>query len=198
MNIGIILLAAGSSSRMGKSKQLLLVKGEPLLTKTTRAAVESKADCVVVVLGSNFENHQTIIQDFAVDILCNDEWHKGMGNSLKKGLVHLQQLAKQVDAAIVLVCDQPYLKNETINNLITKYQSSKSKIIASYYSGAAGVPVLFDASLFNEIFMLPDEQGAKKIIQQHPDLLSTIDFPKGIVDLDTLEDYEEFLGCNTL
>jgi molybdenum cofactor cytidylyltransferase len=194
MEIGIILMAAGSSSRMGRPKQLLPIEGEPLLVRSVKAAVGSKAHELVVVLGSNYKCHREVIAGFSIEIIENREWQKGMGNSLKKGLSHLIDKNDSLDAVIVLVCDQPYLSSDLINKLIEEFEQTKSKIVASIYAGIIGVPALFDSSMFEKILQLGDEQGAKKLIQQHLANVKTVDFPKGIIDLDFPEDYESLLG----
>jgi molybdenum cofactor cytidylyltransferase len=198
MEVGIILLAAGSSSRMGRPKQLLPIEGEPLLVRSVKAAVGSKAHELVVVLGSNYKSHGEVIAGFSIEIIENQEWQKGMGNSLKKGLRHLINKNDSLNAVIVLVCDQPHLSSDIINKLIEEFEQTKSKIVASIYAGIIGVPALFDSSMFEKILHLDDEQGAKKLIQQQLANVKAVEFPKGIIDLDFPEDYESLLGNYTL
>ncbi len=193
MNIGIILLAAGSSSRMGQPKQLLLIDGEALLIKSAKAAILSRANKVVVVLGSNYQMHKQIIKDLPLEIIENTEWTKGMGNSLKKGLTFLMDQQTKLDGVIVSVCDQPFLSTININNLIDRYEQTRSLIIASHYGNIKGVPALFDTSLFEHVLQLNDQQGAKKIIEQHQSNIDTVEFPKGIIDLDFPEDYRRLI-----
>ena len=192
-----ILLAAGSSSRMGESKQLLLVEGEPLLLRSAKAALASGADGVVVVLGANEESHEKVIQDLKLTIVHNPHWQKGMGNSLKAGLTQVLKMAPQTDAVIVMVCDQPRITGDHLKNLIQKYTETRSKIVASTYSGAVGVPALFDKSLFPELFDVEDGMGAKKVLINHQVSIVTIDFKGGEIDLDTPGDYKNFIQEST-
>jgi molybdenum cofactor cytidylyltransferase len=117
---------------------------------------------------------------------------------LKKGLNHLLEKKPSLDVVIILVCDQPFLSASIVDCLIDEYLKTKNKIVACLYSDVVGVPVLFDSSLFDELLQLPDEQGAKKLIHQYKELATTIDFQEGIIDLDTREDYENFLRSNSL
>jgi molybdenum cofactor cytidylyltransferase len=192
-DISIILLAAGSSSRMGQSKQLLPVEGEPLLLKSAKAALASGADNVVVVLGANEKNHEKIIQHLPVTIVNNNDWQKGMGNSLKAGLSRILKSAPDTAAAIIMVCDQPKLTGSHLKNLIQLHIKTKSKIVASSYSNIVGVPALFDKSLFQNLLELEDEQGARRVLINHPDLIRTVDFAGGEIDLDSLADYRAFI-----
>jgi molybdenum cofactor cytidylyltransferase len=193
MTIGIILLAAGSSSRMGQSKQLLEIGGEQLLLKSTRVALQALPEKVIIVLGANESAHRKIIEKLPVEIVTNKDWQQGMGSSLKKGMKELLLTAPKLDAVLVLVCDQPLLTTEHLDQVIKKFNLTKSPIVASYYSGTAGVPALFDKSLFKKLLNIEDQAGAKKIILQHEEVVQTIDFPQGSIDLDTLDDYQAFI-----
>lgn len=177
---------------MGQSKQMLDIGGEALLLKTVKAAINSQAGFIVVVLGANEKMHREILTDLPVDILYNKNWESGMGGSLKAGLLHLRNIHPLLEAVIILVCDQPLLKGEHIFNLLSGYEQIKKPIIASMYSGTPGVPVLFDKVYFPKLMALPDDQGAKKTVLENPDDVFGIEFPGGEFDLDTMEDYNAF------
>jgi molybdenum cofactor cytidylyltransferase len=193
MTAAAIILAAGASSRMGESKQMLDINGEMLLVKTIQTVLDSGIRKVAVVLGSNESEHRSLIGHLPVDAVYNPQWEQGMGSSIKRGLVHLTSDEPFPEAIIILVCDQPLLRREHILNLVRKYHEMKKPIIASRYSGMPGVPVLFDKSYYERIFRLPDEQGAKKILLQSQHDVYEIDFPEGDIDLDTREDYDAFM-----
>lgn len=178
---------------MGQSKQLLEIDGEQLLLKSTRVALQSEAEKIIVVLGANEMAHRKIIEHLNVEIIANPDWETGMGSSLKKGLRQLLQVVPQLKAALVMVCDQPLLTTEHINKLIQTFTNTNSQIVASHYSGSAGVPALFEKSLFEKLLSVEDESGAKKIIQQHKEAIQTIDFLQGAIDLDTPDDYRKFI-----
>ncbi len=190
-NVSLILLAAGSSSRMGQSKQLLKIGDGSLLAHSVAIAIASTLR-TVVVLGANEEEHRKAIAHLPVDIISNVDWKKGMGGSLKAGLKYLLNRAPLTEAVLVMVCDQPLLTTAHLEKLRTKYETSFKPIITSYYSGTPGVPALFHNSLFSEIMDLPDDQGAKQIFQRHTNDMLTIDFPQGALDLDTPDDYKNF------
>jgi molybdenum cofactor cytidylyltransferase len=193
MHIGIIVLAAGSSSRMGRSKQLLEIDGKPLLCRCVEHALATKASQVVVVLGANEKPHRKVIEELPVDIVTNSYWKTGMGGSIKTGLNYLIQSGKELDAVILMVCDQPALTSDHLLRLIEKLEEKKKAIIASSYSDSSGVPVLFSRSFFSNLLLLDDSQGAKKILQQFPDQVEAVEFPNGSIDLDTENDYENYL-----
>jgi molybdenum cofactor cytidylyltransferase len=193
MDIGIIVLAAGSSSRMGRSKQLLEIDGQPLLCSCVNQALAVNPSHVVVVLGANEKPHRELLEKLPVKIVSNFYWKTGMGSSIKTGLNYLLQSGGELDAVILMVCDQPALTSEHLAKLIEKFQERKKAIIASSYSNSNGVPVLFGRSFFSNLLLLNDDQGAKKIVQQFPDQVDAVVFPKGSIDLDTEDDYQNFL-----
>ena len=192
--IGVIVLAAGNSTRMGASKQLLDVKGDKLLRRTVRTILKAEIDAVVVVLGAGERDHRRVLEDLDVSIVSNKHWATGMGSSIKRGLAHLRRNHSDLTAVIISVCDQPLLNADIISGLISGYRQHKKPVIASGYAEVPGVPVLFDRSFFDKLDALPDNQGAKKIILQNPADVHTIPFAGGEVDLDTMEDYNAFLA----
>lgn len=190
--LAILLLAAGSSSRMGQSKQLLPIEGEPLLLRTAKVALRSQVTDTVVVLGANAQKHEAVIKKLPVTIIVNEEWEKGMGHSLKVGLHHLIQSYPQLNAVLITVCDQPLLTTHHLDKLIDTYRKTKQSIIASFYKQVSGVPALFDQSLFSQLQLLDDHQGAKKIIEMNKHLVYPVAFVDGAIDLDTWEEYMHF------
>lgn len=193
MNSGAIILAAGSSSRMGQSKQMLDIGGKKLLVKTIQTILDGGISNVVIVLGSDEARHRQLLKSLPVDIVNNLRWEKGMGSSIKAGLEHLTSKHPMLEIIIVSVCDQPLLRLENISKLISQHQQTRKPIIASRYSMMPGVPVLFHKTYFQKLAALADDQGAKKIILQNPADVAEVDFPGGEVDLDTRQDYEAFL-----
>jgi len=178
---------------MGRSKQLLEIEGEPLLCRCVKVAQAVNSNQVVVILGANEKAHRDIIDKLPVHIISNYYWKTGMGSSIKTGINYLIQEVSELEAVIIMVCDQPALTTEHLEKLIQKFNQTKKSIIASSYSNANGVPVLFGRSFFSNLLLLSDDQGAKKIIQQFPGQVAIVEFPKGSFDLDTEEDYQNYL-----
>lgn len=191
--IGIIILAAGSSSRLGQAKQLLKFKEKTLLEISLHAAHGSMADQMVLVLGANLNQIQQEINLAPYEVVINNDWNSGMASSIQTGLRHLLHQQK-FDAVILMISDQPFIEPNTINSLINKYLNSKKGIITSTYQDTFGVPVLFDQKYFNELLELKSKEGAKKIIYKHLDDIEKVDFPKGAVDIDTPEDYAKLIN----
>jgi molybdenum cofactor cytidylyltransferase len=189
-NIGIVILAAGTSSRLGEPKQLLQYQDKNLLQHTIDAAVNSNAKTVIVVLGANAELISKEIDKTKVHVVGNNEWKEGMASSVRTGLSTLQKGSPSTNAVIFMVCDQPFVSSSLINNLINTHLDTGKPIVTCNYGETIGPPALFHKNLFDKLMELKGDVGARKIIQQHGDQVATILFTKGKIDIDTNEDYE--------
>ena len=186
--IGTIILAAGASSRLGRSKQLLSIKGKKLLRHACEVALDSSGDAVIVVLGHDAPSHQSEIQELPVYGVVNEEWKNGIGSSIKSGLRHLLKVSSDIDAAVIMVCDQPHVTSLHLNRLIEVYRKTAAPVVASSYAATVGVPALFDRRLFSDMLNIDDTSGAKKLIQINSGQAETIALPLGEFDIDTPED----------
>lgn len=189
-NIGIILLAAGASSRFHQNKLTLVIENDTLIEKTLKAAANSEASEILVVTGAYQEIKDKISSKDRINIVENINWEKGIGSSIKCGLQNMLNENPFLNAVIISVCDQPFLSSEIIDGLINTYKKTKKMIIASAYVDSIGVPVLYDKRLFGDLLNIPDKQGAKKYVIEKvaEDNIATFPFPKGEIDIDTIED----------
>jgi molybdenum cofactor cytidylyltransferase len=190
---GIIILAAGASTRLGEPKQQLLYKGRTLLQHAVDAAVESMAQLVIVVLGANAEVIKNNITNQGVTIIHNKDWEEGMASSIRTGITELQKLSPDIDDAILMLCDQPFVDVALLNNLMLNKQQTSKPIIACAYNNTVGPPALFDKTYFNALLSLKGQEGAKKLLMKYRDKVFTIPFDKGAIDIDTAADYAKIV-----
>ena len=184
---GILILAAGSSSRLGTAKQSLEYKGQTLLQRAVQTALSSNAELIAVILGANAETLRTTIHE-PVNIFLNPYWEEGMASSIRYGLNELIKADPRLTSVILMLCDQPYVDETIINQLME--QAAPGKIIASAYNGTIGPPALFDREFFPNLLSLFGHEGAKSILLNHPQAVISIPFPLGGIDIDTLTDYD--------
>jgi len=177
---------------LGFPKQMLLYKGKTLLELAIEAGLKSKCSPVNVVLGANFEIIEKGIKKYAINIIYNPDWAEGMASSIRSAINTIQQ-NKEIDNVVITLCDQPFVTRAIIDNLLYRQQETGKKIVASNYNNILGVPALFSRSFFNELLLLQGRDGAKKILNNHPDDIATIPFDKGSIDIDTLADYEDLI-----
>lgn len=189
-NCTAIILAAGQSSRLGEPKQLLKYQNTTLLQYAIYIAKQSVVQSVIVVLGSNADIILNEIDPAGIHIVKNDHWQSGMASTIRCGVQSLQRLDSNIDAAILMVCDQPFVTPDLLNSLMEKQKETRKPIIASQYGGTIGTPALFHHRFFSELINLEGDAGAKKIMTQNDNLLATVPFPQGSIDIDTKDDYE--------
>jgi molybdenum cofactor cytidylyltransferase len=191
---GIIILAAGASARLGEPKQQLLYKGKTLLQHAVDAAVESMAQLVIVVLGANAEVIKNDITKHGVTVIHNKDWEEGMASSIRAGIKELQKSSPDIDDAILMLCDQPFVDAALLNSLMLNKHPTSKPIIACAYNNTVGPPALFDKTYFNALLSLNGQEGAKKLLMKYRDKVFTIRFDKGAIDIDTVEDYAKILN----
>lgn len=193
--IGIIILAAGASTRMnGVPKQLLEFEGKTLLRRAAEIALSCcVARPIVVVLGANASKLLPEIKDLPVLPTINENWASGMGSSIKTGLSVLLAENTDIEAAILMLCDQPFVTPETLNRLVETYQKTKSPIVACQYADTTGVPALFAREMFAELSNLQGDVGAKAVIKKHPADIVQMPTPEAAFDVDTQADFQKLL-----
>jgi molybdenum cofactor cytidylyltransferase len=190
--IGLLLLAAGASTRMGTPKQLLVYEGQTLLRRAANAALASLCHTVVVVLGANREKVKREIADLPIELVINEQWANGMATSICTGLEHLSARAN-TSAVVVMLCDQPLVDSRTINALITTYRATGAPLVAAKYNDTYGVPALFSRQLYPALQTLAGAQGAKSIILANSARLVEVPAPEAAFDIDTASDYERLI-----
>ncbi|KAA5540358.1 nucleotidyltransferase family protein [Adhaeribacter rhizoryzae] len=190
-SVGLILLAAGSSSRLGEPKQNLLYEGQPLLQRAIQTALASSCEPVLVILGSNAEAFQASLNDLPVQTIFNPDWQEGMASSIRQGILALNQMAPDLDGAIIMVCDQPFVTTALLNDIVEQKRLHGHGIIACSYHNTLGTPALFDKQFFPELLALKGQEGAKKLLFRHAAVVTPITFPLGTFDIDTPQDYED-------
>lgn len=187
--IGLIILAAGSSSRLGKPKQNLVFQGNTLLQRSIKAALAADCQQIVVALGANAQVIEPTIIDQPIQIIHNPYWEAGMSSSISYGLAALLKSNPQMQSVILMLCDQPFADTAIINQLIQASTNNKH-LVACNYNGTIGVPALFDKSHFEELLTLKGNEGAKKLLLKYTNEVHTVPFPLGMIDIDTIGDYE--------
>lgn len=164
-----------------------------MLRHLAEISIASLCDPVVVVLGASVHQTRAEIETLPLQIIENKHWQSGMGTSISTGLAALLEQKPTLNAALILVCDQPFVSTALINQLVAAYQSTDYQIVATTYSETVGVPALFSDRYFSELLRLNSDSGARQIIQQHLPETYTLAFPNGAIDLDTPDQYQAFL-----
>ena len=208
-----VILAAGSSTRMGggRHKLLLPLDGKPVLAHVIEAALASQARPVVVVLGHQAMHVRDQIAAYlerpGIIVVENRDYMQGMSTSMRAGLgVLLERTYKEegqgggaqinVDSALIMLGDQPLITAKVIDTLIDTWKVTGKRIVAPMYGGKRGGPTLFAASLFSELMEVSGDEGGRRVLEKHREEVEMVEF--GDVadvgtsyDVDTWEAYQE-------
>jgi molybdenum cofactor cytidylyltransferase len=184
-----ILLAAGTSSRMGKNKMLFELNGESVLRGAVRRALAGGLSPLVVVLGHESDKAYKEIEDLPCQWALNPLYEQGINTSLKSGVMGVRHEAR-VAAAMVLLADMPFVTPEMIAGLIARYRSSDAPLVISDYEGVNAPPMLYDRSLFNELLTMTGEGCGRQVVKRHRDEAEVLPWPaSALADMDVPEDY---------
>ena len=189
MKLSILILAAGNSSRLNYPKQLIEFEGQTLIERITETALKISDD-ILIVLGGNSELIIPKLERFnhTISTIFNPDWQQGMGTSIRIGV---EKLAQKSDLILILLSDQPFISKILLQNMMQIFIKSQNHIVSCTYNEQLGVPMLFDKSIFPELLRLSGDKGAKSFLHLYKNSISTIDFPEGIIDIDTSEDIEK-------
>lgn len=194
--IGIVLLAAGGSSRLGCLKQSLPYHGQTLLQYSLQQALSSKAKAVIVVLGAHANTLKNDLNPNTVHIVVNTGWQEGMASSIRCGITAIVEIVPAVEGVILMVCDQPHVSASLLNELIRAHETTGKAVVASSYENTFGPPVFLHRTLFEELLQLTGDVGARSIVRHHADSVAVVPFPEGTFDIDTEADYERIKSGN--
>ena len=189
-NVGAIILAAGGSTRFGQPKQLVAFQGESLVRRAVRAAMEAQCARIAVVAGESIASIEKELRETSAAVVPNPDWQRGLGTSIRCGLQHLLASISDLDAVLIMACDQPFVESSTVAALIAKQKKTRTPIISSSYADTLGIPALFDRSCFEALLALPDQSGAKALIESRPNDVTQVEFERGALDIDTPADLE--------
>lgn len=205
---GAIILAAGSSSRMGaeRHKLLLPLAGRPVLEHVIEATLASQARPIIIVLGHQADQVRLHITAYAghphVTIVENAHYLHGMSTSLHAGVCALMTMdnaqtppAPGVGSALVILGDQPLMTTTIIDTLIATWRATGKRIVAPLYNSKRGNPVVFDASLFAELLQTTGDEGGRSVIERHRQDMATVEIGDAMAgyDVDTWEAYQQVL-----
>lgn len=182
-----MILAAGSSSRLGRPKQLLVYNNKTLLQHVIDEAKLAALSPIVIVVGANADELTKSLNLSGANVIINDSWEIGMSSSIAAGLSALEEDKPQ--NVIISVCDQPQINAQLFSDLLRMKNKTGSGIVASAYAGTLGTPVLFNERYYDELLNLTGNEGAKKLLNLHETDVSFIPFENGQIDIDTEEDY---------
>jgi molybdenum cofactor cytidylyltransferase len=190
--VSAVILAAGTSTRMGRAKQLLPLGETTVLARTLENVRSARLDDIVLVLGASAEAiRQQLPQSLleSVKVVINHNYGQGMASSLREGVSHV---SPQSDAALIILGDQPFIQPKTLHQIIDGYRGARAQIVIPSYQGNRGNPVLLDRSVFSEVMALEGDTGCRAIFSHHLDGILKVEVEDSgiLLDIDSQDDYE--------
>jgi molybdenum cofactor cytidylyltransferase len=183
-----ILLAAGTSSRMGRNKMLFELNGESVLRGAARRALAAGLSPLLVVLGHEAEKSRAELDGLPCQVVINPNYEQGINSSLKAGV---SAVPAGTQAAVVMLADMPFVTPEMIAGLIDRYQKSEAPLVISDYEGVNAPPMLYDKSLFDELLAMTGEGCGRQVVRRHREEAEVLAWsPSALADIDVPEDYE--------
>jgi molybdenum cofactor cytidylyltransferase len=185
-----LVLAAGSSRRMGSPKQLLMVRGKPLLELVVEQVNKSNLDNVVVVLGAAADEIRSRVDMGRARVLLNSEHASGMASSLRAGVASLDP---DVDRVVVILGDQPDVDAQLLNRLLDLQESSGLPAAALDFNGLLHPPVVLKRELWADLMSLEGDVGCRAVIRAKPELVAHLAVETDLthpIDIDTPADYD--------
>ncbi|NLF13987.1 MAG: nucleotidyltransferase family protein [Anaerolineaceae bacterium] len=189
MPVAAVLLAAGGSRRMGQTKQLLPIDGQPMVRRVAQTVCQAGLAQVVAVVGAEGEGVARALADLDLEIVHNQAWQRGMSTSVRAGI---EALRPEIEAALLVLADQPGLTLDALKALVEAYRATRAPIVAPYYQGRRGNPVLFARSLFADLGQVEGDQGGRALLVRYERDVARVDLDDAaiLLDVDTRQDYE--------
>jgi len=184
-----ILLAAGTSSRMGRNKLLLELDGESVLRGAARRALAGGLSPLFVVLGHESDKTSRELDGLPCAWALNPLYEQGITFSLKSGIL---AVPAKVQAAVVMLADMPFVTSEMIAALVERYRTTAAPLVISDYECVTAPPMLYDRSLFKEILTMDGESCGKQVVKRHRAEAEVLSWPaSALADLDVPADYAQ-------
>ena len=190
-----VVLAAGSSQRMGTANKLhLQIDGVPLLRRSLQTLLDSRIGHIVVVLGYEPRATLGLIEDMPVETVYNEAHLDGQMTSVHCGLA---ALGEDYDGIFVALGDQPALRADDIDALIDAFVARDGgEVVIPTYRGERGNPIVISNACRRDILAGARNLGCRKFVDRNPELVRKLDMsnPAVVVDLDTPEQYANFVA----
>jgi molybdenum cofactor cytidylyltransferase len=188
MGVAGILLAAGSSTRMGRNKLLLDVGGEPMVRRVARRAREAGLEPLLVVVGHEADEVRAALTGVDCRLVPSPEWRLGQSASLSAGVAAVPPDAQ---AAVVVLGDMPLVEAEAIRAVVRRWREGGAPLVSCRYGEVPAPPTLYDRSLLGELAGGEGEGRGREVVRRHRDRTAWVDCPPAaLADVDAPEDLE--------
>ena len=188
-----VVLAAGTSTRMGRNKLLFLLEGKTVLRRVAERVLASGLDPVIVVLGHEAERARQELIGLSCISVVNPDYERGQNTSLRAGITAVPDEAA---GAVVVLADMPFVTPAMIASVVERYRGGEAALVFSSYNGVQAPPTLYGRDLFPELRALEGEGCGKQVVKRHASEAMMVSWPaEALSDFDSPEDYERVKAC---
>lgn len=182
-NVAAVVLAAGSSRRMGDMNKLMLrVEGIPMVVRVVEALERSRVDRILVVTGHERERIRGALSGRWVELVHNPDHEDGMGTSIRRGI---SRLGKDLDGALIVLADMPWVGTEVVDRLIDAFtEDDERSIFIPSFRGKRGNPILWSSEHFPELLTLAGDLGGKELFHRRPEAICRVEVESTAIRLD--------------
>ena len=180
-----IVLAAGTATRFGSTKQLQEHGGKSLVRRALDLAEALCDERSILVVGHDWPAVYAACQPLAGFLLCNDRPDAGIGRSISQAI---RSLPPTADAVLILLADQAMISTQHLESILGTWSGADGEIVATAFAGTEGPPVLFTRSCFAALAELDGDQGARELLRDDRFAVKTLTFEEAAVDIDTPRD----------
>jgi molybdenum cofactor cytidylyltransferase len=180
-----LLLAAGSSSRFGRVKQLEQLDGATLVERAVKTLCDSDVEEVVVVVGNAAAEVQRRVGERDVNFVLNPDFKTGLSSSLKVGI---RSLDGKSEAVVVCLADQPFVTVELVDEVVARFRSSGADAVSAASGDLISPPMLISRKLYGQVAALKGDKGAKAIAMAQPSFVRVEVNKDILLDIDTEEE----------
>jgi CTP:molybdopterin cytidylyltransferase MocA len=183
-----VVLAAGSSERLGRDKLLIDLGGTPLLQRTVDSySKAAKVGDVLVVLRPGQKSSWSWLASVKVHLVENPDPSGGMITSIRTALGSAWTKGKDF---LLAPADVPFVKPEMVDRIVVDFRTRGPDALIPVYRGLGGHPGMYSASLQRDFFLHGDKQGTREVLQRHREKTIRLAVPEPDVcfDVDTEED----------
>ena len=187
MKTVLIMLAAGNSRRFGSNKLLYQIEGKPMyryaLEELQKAAEKIPDSRILVVTQADYTEIISTAGQAGAEVFINPEPERGISSSMQIGL----ERARDAEACLFTVSDQPWLKAETITALFELFQREGKGMACTRRDGKTGNPCIFSKKYYTELMEISGDRGGKQIIKKHPEDVAYLEISDALElqDVDT-------------
>jgi len=183
-----VVLAAGTSSRMGRNKLFLRLGGTSVLRRAVAAAREAGLDPVLVVLGHESERARAELEGVPCTPVLNPDFAGGMNTSVRAGIAAVPAGAS---GAVVMLADMPFVTAAMVRSLVERYRAGQAPLVVSLYGEVLAPPILYGRPLFPELRALDGEACGKRVVKAHrAEAIEMVWPPSALADLDVPDDLD--------